>query len=328
MNTSTLHIGSLRLDSSFVLAPLAGYTDLAFRLLCREYGAGLVFSEMVSCHGLTYGQKNTLVLLESHPKERPFGIQLFGSEPEVMGKAAAIASQYSADLLDINMGCPVRKVTKRGSGSALMKNPELAREIIQAVCSNTNLPVTVKIRLGWTHDQINAVEFACMAQEAGAAAITVHGRTWSMGFSGLADWNTIAQVKKAVTIPVIGNGDIQSYQQGMRRKQESGCDGIMIGRGALGNPWVFSEQGRPDNLCARLEALFRYMELARQHIPTQKMLFRVKNHASRFFSELHGAGALRKEMYQCGTCEEMMELFNRLASSNILARISDDFSAI
>ncbi|WP_035273414.1 tRNA dihydrouridine synthase DusB [Desulfogranum japonicum] len=315
MTTTPLSIGSLRLDSFYILAPLAGYTDLAFRLLCREYGAGLVFSEMISCHGLVYGQKNTLVLLESHPAERPFGIQLFGADPEVMGKAAAIASQHPADLLDINMGCPVRKVTKRGSGSALMKTPDLARQIIQSVCANTHLPVTVKIRTGWTHETINAVAFAQMAQEAGASAITVHGRTWSMGFSGEADWDIIAQVKQAVTIPVIGNGDVLSYQEGLEKKEKTGCDGIMIGRGALGNPWVFSPSGRPDSLELRLQALFRYMELATEFMPTQKMLFRIKNHASRYFSELHGAGAIRKEINQCATCEDLCRFFKRIAQT-------------
>ncbi len=310
---SPLRIGSIALDSPCILAPLAGYTDLAFRLLCREYGAGLVFSEMISCHGLVYGQKNTLVLLESHPDERPFGIQLFGADPDVMGKAAAVVSQHPADLLDINMGCPVRKVTKKGSGSALMKTPDLARRIIESVCANTHLPVTVKIRAGWTHDQMNAVEFARMAQEAGADAVTVHGRTWSMGFSGQADWDIIARVKQAVTIPVIGNGDVLSYQDAMQRKEETGCDGIMIGRGALGNPWVFSAEGRPDALEQRLQALLRYMDLARQFMPTRKMLFRIKNHASRFFSELHGAGTIRKEINQCSTCEELIMLFKTLA---------------
>lgn len=312
----TLKIGNLILPNPFLLAPLAGYTDLAFRVLCREMGASLCFSEMISCHGLVYGQKNTLALLDTVSEERPVGIQLFGSDPVAMGKAAAIVSTYPVDLIDINMGCPVRKVIKKGAGSALMKSPELAEAIIHEVCANTSLPVTVKFRSGWTHDNIIAVDFARMVENAGAAALTVHARTWSQGFGGLADWDIIQQVKQAVSIPVIGNGDVLSHEEGVQRMKQTKCDGIMIGRGALGNPWVFSPQGRPATISGRLIQLKRHMELSDQYLPSQKMLFRIKNHAGRYCAELPGAARIRKKIYDCENMVELLELFTTEASYN------------
>jgi len=311
-----LQIGNLVLPNPFLLAPLAGYTDLAFRILCREMGASLCFSEMISCHGLVYGQKNTLVLLDTVSEERPVGIQLFGSDPVAMGKAAAVVSTYPVDLIDINMGCPVRKVIKKGAGSALMKSPELAEAIIQEVCANTSLPVTVKFRSGWTHDSITAVAFARMVENAGAAALTVHARTWSQGFGGLADWDIIQQVKQAVSIPVIGNGDVLSYEEGVQRMKQTECDGIMVGRGALGNPWVFSPQGRPATISGRLIQLKRHMELSDQYLPSQKMLFRIKNHAGRYCAELPGAARIRKKIYDCENMVELLDLFATEASYN------------
>lgn len=300
-----LIIGNLRLSPPLLLAPLAGYTDLAFRLLCREAGAGMCFSEMISCHGLGYGQKNTLVMMQTVAAERPIGIQLFGSDPEAMGNAAAIVSTYPVDIIDINMGCPVRKVIKRGSGAALMKEPLLAEKIIKAVCSSTTLPVTVKFRSGWNHDTINAPEFARMAEGAGVSAVIVHARTWSQAFGGTADWKIISMVKKAVSIPVIGNGDILSYHDGIQMMSATGCDGVMIGRGALGNPWVFSESGRPESLAARLPLLNRYLELAEHYLPVDKMLFRIKNHASRYLVGLPGASRIRQEIIACKGVDEL-----------------------
>lgn len=305
---SPLSIGPLTLENPMVLAPLAGYTDVAFRLLCREAGAGMCFSEMISCHGLGYGQKNTLVMMQTVTAERPIGIQLFGSDPEAMGRAAAIVTTYPVDSIDINMGCPVRKVIKKGSGAALMKDPQLAERIIKAVIANTDLPVTVKFRSGWDHDSINAPEFARMAESAGASAVIVHARTWSQAFGGKADWNIISRVKAAVDVPVIGNGDILSHEDGVSMMENTGCDGVMIGRGALGNPWIFTEPGRPASLTGRLPLLFRYLELAEQFLPVERMLFRIKNHASRYLAGLPGASRIRQEIIGCQGVDELRSI--------------------
>lgn len=303
-----MQIGNLKLDNPFILAPLAGYTDLPFRLLCREYGAGLCYSEMISCHGLSFQQKNTLDMLQTAEAERPVTIQLFGSEPEVMGRAAAILNAYPIDLIDINMGCPVRKVIKKGAGAFLMKQPELAEQIIKKVCANTALPVTVKIRAGWTHDRITAPEFAKMIEGAGAAAVAVHGRTWSDGFGGTVNLEVIAAVKKSVTIPVIGNGDILSYQDGLDMMAATGCDGVMIGRGALGNPWIFKQSPRPASLAAIIPTILRHLELIEQYSQAERVLARTKNHTGRYFKGLPGSSAFRQQVYAAATFQALKDL--------------------
>jgi nifR3 family TIM-barrel protein len=297
----------------FALAPLAGYSDLPFRLLCRENGAAFCFSEMISCHGLIQAQKNTLELMQSRADERPFGIQLFGNDPVLMGKAAALISSWPIDLIDLNMGCPVRKMVKKGCGAALMKDLHLAGAIIKAVHDNTPLPVTVKFRSGWTHDHINGPQFAAMAEAAGASAVTIHGRTWDQGFGGRADWLVIKAVKEAVSIPVIGNGDILSYADGMRMMAETGCDAVMVGRGALGNPWVFSPIGLPATLSGRLPVIERYLELACQYLRVDKVLFKIKNHTSRFLTGLPGAASLRQAIYSSETIGEIISLLSGYA---------------
>lgn len=298
-----LTIGALRLPSGWILAPLAGYSDLPFRQLCRDNGAALCVSEMVSCHGLVYGQQNTYDLLRTVAGERPFAVQLFGSDPEIMGRAAAIVSSLPIDLIDINMGCPVRKVVKKGCGVALMKDPLRAQAIIQAVCAQTPLPVTVKFRSGWNEKSINAPEFAAMAEAAGAAAVTIHSRTWTQGFGGYADRRIIKAVKAAVTIPVIGNGDIHSYVEGLEMIRETGCDGVMVGRAALGNPWLFSPAGRPPTLAARLPVIERYLQLAQQFLPLERVLFKVKLQVAKFLGGLPGAAGMRQTITGCTDLE-------------------------
>ena len=305
-----MRIGPLVLDNPFILAPLAGYTDLAFRLLCREQGAGLVVSEMISCHGLNYSQQQTIAMLKTVPEERPWSVQLFGSEPESMGRAAAAVSAMPVDLIDINMGCPVPKVVKKCCGVALMKpeNLALAEQVIHAVVKNSSVPMTVKFRSGWDDKSIIAPDFARMCEAAGAAAVTIHARTWAQQFGGRADRAMIAAVKRAVKIPVIGNGDISSYADGLAMMAETGCDAVMIGRGALGNPWIFRPEGRPESLAGRLPLIRRYLELAQKHIDTSKLLFRIKNHVSRCLAGLPGAAATRQDIMASPDAAALMEL--------------------
>ncbi|MDO4323709.1 MAG: tRNA dihydrouridine synthase DusB [Lachnospiraceae bacterium] len=236
-----MRIGTVDLENNIILAPMAGVTDLPFRLLCKEQGAGLVCTEMVSAKAISFHNKNTEALLETAPQERPVSLQLFGSDPDIISEMAAYIEERPFDILDINMGCPVPKVAGNGEGSALMQNPRLVGEIISKTVKAIKKPVTVKIRKGFTERQVNAVEIARVAEASGAAAVAVHGRTREQYYSGKADWDMIRQVKEAVRIPVIGNGDIDSPQKAARMLEETGCDGIMIGRGVRGNPWLFRE---------------------------------------------------------------------------------------
>ncbi len=236
-----LQIGNVTLDNNIILGPMAGVSDLPFRLLCREMGAGLVCMEMVSAKAITYKNKNTNMLMEIHEDEHPVSLQLFGSEPEIMQQAVEMIKDRPYDILDVNMGCPVPKVVGNGEGSALMKNPELIEKIVKALCQVSDRPVTVKIRKGFTEASVNAVECALAAQEGGAAAVAVHGRTREQYYSGQADWSIIAQVKEALKIPVIGNGDVVDGPSARRMFEETGCDGVMVARAAQGNPFLFRE---------------------------------------------------------------------------------------
>ena len=236
-----LRIGSLKLDNPFLLAPLAGITDAPMRRLCHRQGSALTYTEMVSCKGMWYGDRNTGKLLYTYRDEQPVGYQIFGHEPEVMAYAAREISSMPGKLIDINFGCPVPKIVKNGEGSALLKNPDLIYDIVAAVVKNTDKPVTAKIRTGWDKDSINVVEVAHAISAAGASAIAVHARTREQYYSWKADWSMIASVKRAVDIPVIGNGDVTDGKAAISMMDETGCDLVMIGRGALGNPWIFRE---------------------------------------------------------------------------------------
>lgn len=236
-----LKIGNIELDNPLILAPMAGVTDLPFRLLCKEQGAGLLCMEMVSAKAILYKNKNTQELMEIHPEEIPVSLQLFGSDPDIISEMAKQIEEKPFSILDINMGCPVPKVVNNGEGSALMKNPRLIEEIISKTVKAIQKPVTIKIRKGFDEDHINAVEIAKIAEASGAAAIAVHGRTREQYYSGKADWDIIRQVKEAVTIPVIGNGDIADGEAAKKILEQTGCDGLMIGRAVRGNPWIFRE---------------------------------------------------------------------------------------
>lgn len=237
----SLRIGNVKIDGNLVLGPMAGVTDLPFRLLCKESGADLLYTEMVSAKGIQFNNKNTENLLYVEEKERPVALQLFGADPYILSETAKRIEHRNFDLLDINMGCPVPKVVNNNEGSALMKNPKLVGEIVRAISSAIEKPLTVKIRKGFTESDINAVEIAKIAEANGAAAIAVHGRTREQYYSGKADWSVIKAVKEAVSIPVIGNGDVYTPEDALRLVKETGCDGIMIARGARGNPWIFSQ---------------------------------------------------------------------------------------
>lgn len=236
-----LKIGSVTLPNNLILAPMAGVTDLPFRLLCKEQGAGLLCMEMVSAKAILYKNRNTESLLEIDPRENPVSLQLFGSDPEIISTIAHQIEERPFDILDLNMGCPVPKIVNNGEGSALMKNPMLAGEIIRRTVRAIDKPVTVKIRKGFDGEHINAVEMAKIAEDAGAAAVAVHGRTREQFYSGRADWDIIRQVKEAVSIPVIGNGDLLTAEDVIAMEEQTGCDGFMIARGAQGNPWIFRQ---------------------------------------------------------------------------------------
>lgn len=312
-----LKIGNVELDSPVALAPMAGVTDLPFRILCREQGCGLMCTEMVSAKALLYKNRNTKPLLETKPEERPVAVQLFGSDPEIMSEMALMLEEGPYDIIDVNMGCPVPKIVNNGEGSALMKNPKLAGEILSAMTRKLKKPVTVKFRKGFNDESVNAVEFAKMAEQSGAAAVAVHGRTREQFYSGKADWDIIRQVKEAVSIPVIGNGDIFTPQDAGRMMEETGCDGVMVARGAKGNPWIFS---RIDHYLKTREVLpkqgpeevkqmiLRHAELLVAFKGEYTAMREMRKHVSWYTAGYPHSAALRNEINLVETMEELTEL--------------------
>lgn len=312
-----MKIGQVMLPNRVFAAPMAGVTDKAFRILAREQGCGLVFTEMISAKGLVYRNQRTREMLDLSGEKGPVAVQLFGAEPEVMAEGALMAEAAGAAIIDINMGCPVPKVVKNGEGSALMRNPSLAAAIVAAVAGRVKVPVTVKIRAGWCRDTMNAADFARAMADAGAQAVTVHGRTRDQFYSGRADWGIIKQVTEAVAVPVIGNGDIWTPEDAARMLAETGCAAIMIGRGALGNPWLFSrtvaylEQGvlLPEpSPRERIAMALRHLDLVVSFKGETVGVREMRKHLAWYIKGMRGAARMREEIFTAKTVAEVKEI--------------------
>ena len=312
-----MKIGNVTLDNNVILAPMAGVTDLPFRLLCKEQGAGMLCMEMVSAKAIYYNNKNTEALMEIDERERPVSLQLFGSDADIMSEMAKKIEEKPFDILDINMGCPVPKVAGNGEGSALMKNPELVREIVSKVVKAIEKPVTVKIRKGFDEDHVNAVEIAKIIEDCGAAAVAVHGRTREQYYSGKADWDIIRQVKEAVSIPVIGNGDVTGPESAKKMIEETGVDGIMIGRAARGNPWIFGqikeylETGvvpeKPDLSKVR-EMMLRHARMQLECKGEYTGIREMRKHVAWYTAGYPNSAKLRAKINEVETYEELVNL--------------------
>jgi len=330
-----MKIGSLELANPFILAPMAGITDGPFRLICKEFGASLVYSEMVSVKGLYYKDESTERLLNIYPGEKPIAFQIFGSDPKFMALATEKLEDRENVIIDINMGCPVQKVIKNGDGSALLTNPKQAAEVVRAVVQNTKKPVTVKIRIGWDKDSINALEIAKIIESEGASAISVHGRTRDQFYNGEANWDMIRQVKENIKIPVIGSGDIFSGADAIRMMQETGCDFVMIARGALGNPWIFKEaisyynnqdqrctqpydepftqalQAKP-GLDEKYDLIKRHFDLVIAEKGEDNGVREMRKHIGWYLKGVHGSCEIRRKINSMKDSDEVRLLLNSL----------------
>lgn len=316
-----LKIGNVTLQNNIILAPMAGVTDLPFRLLCKEQGAGLLCTEMVSAKAITYHNRNTEALLTTDPGERPVSLQLFGSDPDIISQAAAYIEDRPFDILDINMGCPVPKVAGNGEGSALMKEPGRVEQIISRLVKTTRKPVTVKIRKGFDEAHVNAVEIARIAEASGAAAVAVHGRTREQYYSGKADWDIIRQVKEAVAIPVIGNGDVDSPESARAMLEQTGCDGIMVGRAARGNPWIFgrirtfldtgTDPGKPSAKEVQ-EMMLRHARMQLAYKGEYTGIREMRKHIAWYTAGFPHSARLRARTNEVETLEELEELLTKM----------------
>lgn len=311
-----LQIGTVTLENPTVLAPLAGITNLPFRLIMKEAGCALVCSEMISSNGLVRGSQKTVQLLTSTPREKPLSIQIFGADPAVMADAAVMVASAGADLIDINLGCSVKKVVKTGAGAALMKTPETAAAIFKSVRTAVDIPLTVKIRSGWDNTGQQALSIAAIAESCGVDAIAVHPRTATQGFRGTADWSIIRAVKKSVRIPVLGNGDITTPADAAAMLYRTGCDGVMIGRAAIGNPWIFSGilahlKGDPPDqvaLASRFEVMIRYFKMSTKHLGEKTACFMMRSRLGWFVRGLPHSSGFRESIKQISSEAEALNL--------------------
>lgn len=319
-----MKIGNLEISGYACLAPMAGVADRAFRELCVGYGAAYVISEMVSSKGLTMQDKKSKELLYLSEKERPAGAQIFGNDPETMAKAALAAMEFSPEFIDINMGCPAPKIAGNGGGSALLKKPELIEKIVKATVAVSPVPVTAKIRIGWDFDSINAVEVAKRIEAAGAAAITVHGRTKTQMYAPPVSLDEIAHVKKAVSIPVIGNGDISDGESAKKMLDETGCDFLMVGRAALGNPWIFrcinayldnNRESYEPPLREKMDVMLEHIGTLCEYKGTRVGMREARKHAAWYIKGIRNAASFRQEIGQLSSMDELRELAERVIAS-------------
>ena len=315
-----LYIGNVKLANPVVLAPMAGVSDKPYRVICAEMGAGMVCMEMVSAKGILYKNRNTTKLLETDPSEHPVSLQLFGSDPDIMAKVAADIEHLPFDILDINMGCPVPKIVNNGEGSALMKDPLLAGRIIEAVSKAIHKPVTVKIRKGFDDEHINAVEMAHVAEESGAAAVAVHGRTRQQFYSGRADWDIIAEVKASVGIPVIGNGDITCRADALSMFEKTHCDAVMIGRAARGNPWIFRQitgdvSDKRPGIPEVVDMMLRHARAEIEDKGEYTGIREMRKHASWYLAGYPDSSAMRRDINSINSLAELERLLQEYSDT-------------